>query len=134
MPTKIRANINVPRIVNDYKKKVHRQRMMVKSEIAKDCGAIMPHGVTGDLQKSSAESIRANDPYLIWNIIYAKFLYYGKVMIGVVSHSPWAKRDEDKKVTSKNIKFGKDRKPFWFEYSKQRNKDKWIRLWAKGVK
>ena len=50
------------------------------------------------------------------NVPYARFQAGGKVMIGVNSHSPWARRGERKIVTSKNLTYHGDRlrgaKPF----------------------
>lgn len=42
---------------------------------------------------------------VIINVPYARFQAGGKVMIGVHSHSPWAKRGEKKILTSKDLKY-----------------------------
>mgnify|MGYP005795486411 CR=1 FL=1 len=42
---------------------------------------------------------------VVINVPYAQFQAGGKVMIGVYSHSPWAKRGERKVVTSKNLTY-----------------------------
>lgn len=137
MSTKIRANIPVAKITKEYERSLARSRMMVKSEIAKDCDPNMPKK-SGALIKSVFASIRANDPFLVWNKIYAKFLYYGKVMIGVMSRSPWAKKYEKKFATNKNLNFSKGANAGagsnWFERTKARNIDKWLRIYAKGAK
>lgn len=128
----IRSTLNISKAVRGYESDFKRARMMVKSEIAKDCSSVIPHK-DGTLQKSSAQSIKENSPYLVWNVIYAKFLYYGKVMVGSVSGRVWARKYEKKVVTDRDLKFGKGRKAFWFEIQKKKNKDKWLKVWAKGV-
>lgn len=47
----------------------------------------------------------------------ARFLYYGKVMVGIESGSAWAKPNEPKKVTSKDLDYYRVKNPlagpFW---------------------
>ena len=42
---------------------------------------------------------------IIINVPYARFQAEGKVMIGVHSHSPWARKGEEKIVTNRNLKY-----------------------------
>ena len=42
---------------------------------------------------------------VIINVPYARFQAGGKVMVGIYSHSPWAKRGERKVVTSKDLTY-----------------------------
>ncbi|SHI42777.1 Minor capsid protein [Parasporobacterium paucivorans DSM 15970] len=42
---------------------------------------------------------------------YARFQYYGKVMVGVTSGSAWANKNESKIVTGKNLQYSKFRHP-----------------------
>lgn len=42
---------------------------------------------------------------VIINVPYARFQAGGKVMIGVRSHSPWARRGERKMLTNRNLKY-----------------------------
>lgn len=46
---------------------------------------------------------------VIINVPYARFQAEGKVMIGVKSHSPWARAGERKIVTDKKLKYHSDR-------------------------
>lgn len=43
------------------------------------------------------------------NVPHARFQAEGKVMIGVKSHSPWARKGERKIVTSRNLKYHSER-------------------------
>lgn len=42
---------------------------------------------------------------------YARFQYYGKVMVGVKSRSAWANKGESKTVTGANLQYSKFRHP-----------------------
>ena len=42
---------------------------------------------------------------VIINVPYARFQAGGKVMVGIYSHSPWAKEGERKVVTSKDLTY-----------------------------
>ena len=68
---------------------------------------------------------------------YGRFLYYGKVMVGVISNSPVAMKDEKKRPTQKSLVFATDKHPaaraFWFEEAKKRHKDEWIDLVRKEM-
>lgn len=68
---------------------------------------------------------------------YARFLYYGKVMIYPPTGSAWAPKGGTKVVTDRNLVFTKDFHPqaqaFWFEASKAENKEKWKQVAQKAV-
>lgn len=55
-------------------------------------------------QQNSVNHINGGTQVII-NVPYARFQAGGKVMIGVYSHSPWARRGERKIVTDKNLKY-----------------------------
>lgn len=55
-------------------------------------------------QSDSTNPINGGKQVII-NVLYARFQAGGKVMVGVYSHSPWAKRGERKVVTSRNLTY-----------------------------
>lgn len=55
-------------------------------------------------QERSVDYINGGKQVII-NVPYAQFQAGGKVMIGVHSHSPWARRGERKIVIDKNLKY-----------------------------
>ncbi len=55
-------------------------------------------------QEGATRSIEGGTKVII-NVPYAQFQAGGKVMIGVRSHSPWARRGERKVVTSKDLTY-----------------------------
>lgn len=60
---------------------------------------------SGAQEKSIPMSTNYGSGKVIINVPYARFQAEGKVMIGVKSHSPWARKGERKVVTSKNLTY-----------------------------
>lgn len=69
---------------------------------------------------------------------YARFLYYGKVMVDPETGSTYAPKGGTKVLTDKNLVFGtyfhNQAQSHWFEASKAENLDKWILVADKAVK
>ncbi len=105
-------------------------RKMLKSEIVKDTEKFVPMQ-GGYLKNSVTASLRSNDEYIVYNAPYARFLYYGYVMVGKITHRPWARRGETKVKTSKKLRYGKVHPmacSHWFERSKALYKKNWINI------
>lgn len=60
------------------------------------------------VQEASVNPINGGKQVII-NVPYARFQAEGKVMVGVNSRSPWARRGERKVVISKDLKYHSDR-------------------------
>lgn len=75
---------------------------------------------------------------VIYDTPYARFLYYGKVMVDPETGSTYAPKDGTKVLTDKNLVFNTSghaqAQSHWFEASKAENLDKWIRVADKAVK
>lgn len=69
---------------------------------------------------------------------YARFLYYGKVMVDPSTGSTYAPKGGHKVVTDRNLVFKKSMhqqaQSHWFEASKAQNLEKWVRTADKAVK
>lgn len=63
---------------------------------------------------------------------YARFLYYGKVMIYEPTGSTWAPKGQHKVVTGRDLVMHKTMHPLasshWFEVSKAANLGRWLRV------
>lgn len=113
-----------------FRTRTNLARRLLKSEVAKDTEKFVPMK-SGYLEKSVMASLRSDDEYIIYNGPYARFLYYGYVMIGKVSRSPWAKRGETKIKTTRKLKYGKVHPmacSHWFERSKALYKNNWLKI------
>lgn len=58
---------------------------------------------SGTQEKSIPVASKYGSGRIIINVPYARFQAGGKVMVGIKSRSPWARRGERKVVTSKNL-------------------------------
>lgn len=69
---------------------------------------------------------------------YARYLYYGKLMVDPNTGSAYAPKGGSKVLTDKNLVFSKSVHPQaqarWFEASKAQNVKKWERVAEKAVK
>lgn len=111
-------------------------KKILKNEVVKDTDKFVPMRV-GTLKNSAIQSVGNNSDSIVYKGPYARFLYYGHVMVGIRSNSPWAKKGETKKVTGRALTFG-GAHPLacarWFEKSRSLNLKKWINLAKKVFK
>ena len=121
----------------------------VKEAIAKACTKA-EHEVAGQVLSDTAPFVPAagnaagltNRARVVGNSViypgpYARYLYYGKLMVDAETGSAWVRKDEHKVETDKNLVFRKDFHPqaqsHWFESSKAQNLDKWVQTAKKAV-
>ena len=103
-----------------------RARRLLKSEIIKDTEKFVPMQ-SGYLKNSITNSIQSDDDFIIYNTPY--------LMVGKITHRPWARRGETKVKTEKKLNFGKVHPmacSHWFERSKALYKENWLKI-AKKV-
>ena len=116
------------KLVSATKKAEHA----VAVQAAKDTEPYVPM-LTGSLKNRT----QVKDNTIIYPGPYARYLYYGKLMVDPETGSAWAKKGKTKVVTDKNLVFTKsfhpDAQAEWFEASKAQNLDKWKRVAAKAV-
>ena len=69
---------------------------------------------------------------------YARFPYYGKVMVDPATGSTYAPKGGHKVTTDRNLVFNTTMHPqaqaHWFDASKAQNLEKWVRVADKAVK
>lgn len=120
----------------------------VKAALAKACTKA-EHAVAVQVEKDTKPFVPALTGSLtqltrvIGNMViypgpYARFLYYGKVMVDPNTGSTYAPKGGTKVVTDRNLVFNKAMHPqaqsHWFEASKAQNLEKWVRVADKAVK
>lgn len=110
-----------------------------KAEHALACQAMKD---TADYVPASNEMSLANRSFVQGNHViypgpYARYLYYGKLMVDPVTRSPYARKGATKVLTDRNLVFTRekhhDAQAFWFEASKAQNVEKWVKKAAKEV-
>ena len=107
-------------------KPVHEEKYItaqefLDSEVLRDCEPYVPF-LTGVLVFTGQTGTKIGSGTVSWIAPYARYQYYGKVMVSSPFGGP-------KILTNRNLQYhgGGKRGSFWFERSKQVNKDRWIR-------
>lgn len=81
----------------------------------------------GTLYKSAKAVPREGSGEILQATPYARFQYYGKVMISPTTGSPWALKGEKKILTNRDLVHNKSKHPmagpFWFERMKADKKE-----------
>lgn len=113
-------------------------------QVMRDTDPFVPM-LTGSLmQRTHVEGYTAGDfgpgsgNVIVYPGPYARFLYYGKVMVDPNTGSTYAPKGGTKVVTDRNLVFNHTAHPqaqaHWCEASKAQNLDKWLRVADKAVK
>nr|DAP60864.1 MAG TPA: Minor capsid protein [Caudoviricetes sp.] len=109
-----------------------RAESIVGQQVIKDTAPFVP-ALTGSLTIRT----RLDGNKIIYPGPYARFLYYGKVMVDPQTGSTFAPKGGTKVLTNRDLVFSKAMHPqaqsHWFEASKAQNLDKWIRIAEKAV-
>ena len=104
----------------------------VAVQIAKDTEPFVPA-----LTKSLVNRTQVVDNSVVYPGPYARFLYYGKLMIDPDTGSAWAPKGATKVVTGKDLDIKTDvhsqAQAHWFEASKAQNMEKWAEVAGKEV-
>ena len=102
-------------------------------QVEKDTQPFVP-ALTGSLTQRT----RVVGNEVVYPGPYARFLYYGKVMVDPNTGSTYAPKGGAKVLTDRNLVFTKSMhaqaQAHWFEASKAQNLDKWVRVAEKAVK
>lgn len=105
----------------------------VAIQVQKDTSPYVPF-LTGSLDQRT----RVDGSQIIYPGPYARYLYYGKLMVDPATGSSYATKGTTKVLTDKNLVFNKashaNAQAHWFEASKAENLEKWIRVADKAVK
>lgn len=84
--------------------------------------------VSGNLIKSASIGTKIGSGHIEQVAPYARYLYYGKLMVSPLTGSSYAKKGESKVLTDKDLDYSKAANPqagsFWFERFKTDHKEK----------
>lgn len=105
----------------------------VAIQAQKDTSPYVP-ALTGSLDQRT----RVDENQIIYPGPYARYPYYGKLMVDPTTGSSYAPKGATKVLTDKNLVFNKamhsQAQDHWFEASKAENMGKWLRVAGKAVK
>lgn len=120
-------------VKNALAKACSRAENVLAQQVMKDTTPFVP-ALTGSLTQRT----RVNGNLVIYPAPYARFLYYGKVMVDPTTGSTYAPKGGTKVVTDRNLVFNTTMHPqaqsHWFDASKAQNIEKWVRVADKAVK
>lgn len=118
---------------NEIAQRVTNAEKILAVQVMKDTDKYVP-ALTGNL---SLKTHIENGNEIVYPGPYARFLYFGKVMIYEPTGSTWAPRDEHKVVTGRDLVMHPTMHalatPHWFEVSKAANLEKWMKDAEKAV-
>ena len=81
----------------------------------------------GILEKSATLGTKIGSGEINQVTPYARYQYYGKLMVSSITGSPWARRGEKKILTDRDLVHDKSKHPmagpFWFERMKADHKE-----------
>lgn len=121
-----------PRLMSALKRAGQRAAHAVAVQIQKDTEPFVPARTKSLANRSQVVENRA-----IYPGPYARFLYYGKLMIDPDTGSAWARYGAAKVVTGKDLDIKtavhSQAQSHWFEASKAQNMDKWERVAERSV-
>ena len=105
----------------------------VAAQAEKDTSPYVPM-LTGSLNART----QVDGGNIIYPGPYARYLYYGKLMVDPTTGSSYAPKGGTKVLTDKNLVFNQashsQAQSHWFEASKAQNLGKWLRVADKAVK
>jgi hypothetical protein len=85
----------------------------------------------GMLQKGAVLGTKIGSGEIHYTVPYARYQYYGKLMVSSVTGSAFAKMGESKVLTEKDLVYNKARHPLaqrlWFETMKHNHKEQILR-------
>ena len=105
----------------------NKAEKILAAQVMKDTDKFVP-ALTGNF----AQRVHLEESTIVYPGPFARFLYYGKVMIYEPTGSTWAPKNEHKVVTGRNLVMGKSMHPLasshWFEVSKAANLETWLKV------
>lgn len=122
---KVEVDIPVSELKSRGSKALRRSRLKLKQLIVQDTNKNVPIGTTAALRNSALRWASQDNDWIIWDTPYAHFQHTGRVMIGVHSHSPWARHGETKIYTSRHLTYRQGGSEWWPKTLKAR-KSTWM--------
>lgn len=119
-------------LIEAFGERVEKASHTVAIQVRKDTSPFVP-AKTLTLDKTT----KVIDNEIIYPGPYARYLYYGKLMVDPDTGSPWASKGASKVLTDRNLVFNTSVHPqaqsHWFEASKAQNLEKWLRVAKKAI-
>lgn len=121
-----------------FEQSLEEAQFMLDSQIMTDMLPYMPMqtGTFQNVTRAMSAAIAGSGKVVAAAPPMGRFLYEGKVMVGVDSHSPFARYEEKKVVTDRDLQYSTAAHPKvekkWFDAAKRDHGGDWIKM-AKKV-
>ena len=129
----VSIDVDATGLESEIHRRSSRAETILATQVMKDTDKFVPMRTGSLVQRTHIE----NGNTIVYPGSYARFLYFGKVMIYEPTGSTWAPFREHKIVTDRDLVMSKAAHPFatshWIEVSKAMNLEKWIRVAQKEV-
>lgn len=130
---KFHVVVDTSSILPELARATGKAEHIVAIQVQKDTSPYVPF-LTGSLDQRT----RVDGGNVIYPGPYARYLYYGKLMVDPSTGSSYAQKGSTKVLTDKDLVFNKaahsQAQSNWFEASKAENLEKWVRTADKAVK
>lgn len=118
------ANFRVELRLDRFFRQFAEAQLWLGDRVLEDCKPFMPLR-TGSLQQRS--QTENGGKKVVFPGPYGHFQYGGKVMIGEVSHSPWARKGEKKILTDRPLTYSQPQAiDHWFDAAKAQYGEYWL--------
>ena len=115
-----------PDILRTYNDKLAKAQQFVDSECIRLMVPYTPM-LSGQMMQSATRGTVIGSGEIKYNSPYARYQYYGKLMISSVTGSSYARKGESKVLTGKDLRYNKSKHPragkLWFERMKADRKE-----------
>ncbi|MCM1055538.1 MAG: minor capsid protein [Bacteroides sp.] len=110
----------------------------IKGQVLSDCNEFVPndHGVLKDSSESHSYVMSffgESELRLIWSAPYARYLYYGLLMVDSVTGSSWARKGSTKSLTDKPLTYAKGCK-LWCEKARELYNEDWRLMYQNALR
>lgn len=113
------------------KQQFHRAQVFVDSELIRLMKRYTPARNLYLSEKAPVLGTKVGSGRICYLAPYARYQYYGKLMVSRLTGSPWARHGESKVITDRALTYSRLRhpeaQPLWFEVTKSRHKAQILR-------
>ena len=118
-------------VINPKSQQVNKEKIAKAQQfVDRECIELMfPYTpmLSGQMMQSATRGTVIGSGKIKYNSPYARYQYYGKLMVSSITGSSYARKGESKVLTSKDLHYNKSRHPragkLWFERMKADRKE-----------
>jgi len=132
----VRSGIEINVDMSRMEEKLNQAQAKLDSAVMTSMERFMPMDTSSliNMTKAASAALVGSGVVVAAAGPYGRFQYGGKVMIGIKSKSAYAKKDEKKTLTQKNLQYSRaGAKANWFDPAKRQDETKWVEVVKKEM-